>query len=79
MRMASRSFTYSLLYWLIVAIAPHGYAQSYQGKELVKAELLADTTAIVPGKPFTVGLLLRMAPGGAPTGNFPATQDCPRN
>ncbi len=61
--MASRSFTYSLLYWLIVAIAPHGYAQSYQGKELVKAELLADTTAIVPGKPFTVGLLLRMAPG----------------
>ena len=63
MRMASRSFTYSLLYWLIVAIAPHGYAQSYQGKELVKAELLADTTAIVPGKPFTVGLLLRMAPG----------------
>jgi len=25
--------------------------------------LLADTNAIVPGKPFTVGLLLRMAPG----------------
>src|SRR6195256_6180681 len=37
-------------------------AQTYQGRELVKAELLADTTAIVPGKPFTVGLLLRMAP-----------------
>jgi len=35
----------------------------YQGKELVKAELLPDTKAIVPGKPFTVGLLLRMAPG----------------
>ena len=27
----------------------------------MKAELLADTSAIVPGKPFTVGLLLRMA------------------
>src|ERR1700736_898708 len=39
------------------------YAQSYQGRELVKAALLADTSAVVPGKPFTVGLLLRMAPG----------------
>jgi len=38
-------------------------AQNYQGKELVHATLLADTAAIVPGKPFTVGLLLRMAPG----------------
>jgi thiol:disulfide interchange protein/DsbC/DsbD-like thiol-disulfide interchange protein len=38
-------------------------AQNYQGKELVKATLLADTSAIVPGKPFTAGLFLRMAPG----------------
>jgi thiol:disulfide interchange protein/DsbC/DsbD-like thiol-disulfide interchange protein len=38
-------------------------AQSYQGRELVKATLVADTSAIVPGKSFTVGLLLRMAPG----------------
>ena len=38
------------------------HAQSYQGRELVTAELLADTTAVTPGKPFTVGLLLRMAP-----------------
>lgn len=34
----------------------------YQGRELVKAELLADTSAIVPGKPFTVGVLLHMQP-----------------
>jgi thiol:disulfide interchange protein DsbD len=61
--MASRSSIYSLLCWLLVAVTPHGLAQTYQGKELVKAELFADTTAIVPGKPFTVGLLLRMAPG----------------
>jgi thiol:disulfide interchange protein DsbD len=61
--MASRSSVYSLLCWLLVSFAPHGVAQTYQGKELVKAELLADTNAIVPGKPFTVGLLLRMAPG----------------
>jgi thiol:disulfide interchange protein len=63
MRMASRSSVYSLLCWLLVATAPHGLAQTYQGKELVRPELLADTNAIVPGKPFTVGLLLRMAPG----------------
>ena len=63
MRIASRSSIYSLLCCLVVAVVPHGLAQTYQGKELVKAELLADTTAIVPGKSFTVGLLLRMAPG----------------
>jgi len=63
MRIASRSSVYSLLCWLLVAVAPQGVAQTYQGKELVRAGLLADTNAIVPGKPFTVGLLLRMAPG----------------
>jgi len=44
------------------ALAPQGLAQEYQGKQLVRGELLADTDAVVPGKPFTVGLLLRMAP-----------------
>src|ERR1051325_4976799 len=63
MRMASTFSVYSLLCWLLVALAPNGFAQTYQGKEVVRSELLADTNAIVPGKPFTVGLLLRMAPG----------------
>lgn len=63
MRIASRTSVYSLLFCLLIAVVPHGVAQTYQGKEVVKAELLADTTAIVAGKPFTVGLLLRMAPG----------------
>ena len=63
MRIASRSSVYSLLCWLLIAVAPHGVAQSYQGKQLVRAELLADTNAVVPSKPFTVGLLLQMAPG----------------
>src|SRR5215472_14740278 len=62
MRMASRSFVCSLLCWLFVAVTPHGVAQTYQGKEVVRPQLLADTDAVVPGKPFTVGLLLRMAP-----------------
>src|SRR5258705_7006712 len=62
MRITSRPSVYSLLCWLLVTVAPHGLAQTYQGKQLVRAELLADTTAIVAGKSFTVGLLLRMAP-----------------
>ncbi|HET9418573.1 MAG TPA: hypothetical protein VFO30_04460, partial [Chthoniobacterales bacterium] len=37
-------------------------AQMYQGRELVQATLVADTTAVVPGKAFSIGLLLRMAP-----------------
>src|SRR5881398_267693 len=61
MRPASRIATY-VVAWSLFAFASQSPAQVYQGKELVKAELLADTSAIVPGKPFTIGLLLRMAP-----------------
>jgi thiol:disulfide interchange protein len=63
MRLASRLATYSLLAWLTFVLVPRCLGQTYQGKQLVKPELLADTSAIVPGKPFNVGLLLRMAPG----------------
>jgi thiol:disulfide interchange protein/DsbC/DsbD-like thiol-disulfide interchange protein len=62
MRLASRVATY-VVAWSVLAFVPQALGQLYQGKELVKAELLADTNAIVPGKPFTIGLLLRMAPG----------------
>jgi thiol:disulfide interchange protein/DsbC/DsbD-like thiol-disulfide interchange protein len=62
MRLASRFAVLSPLCWLLLSIAPHGLAQTYQGKQLVTSELLAETSAIVPGKPFTVGLLLQMAP-----------------
>jgi len=47
----------------IFGLAPQGKTQTYEGKQLVQAVLVADTKAIVPGKSFTVGLLLRMAPG----------------
>src|SRR5438552_2351580 len=47
----------------IFAFASQGQSQTHEGKQLVKVELLADTTTVVPGKPFTAGLLLRMAPG----------------
>jgi thiol:disulfide interchange protein DsbD len=47
----------------VLLLAHSAAAQNYQGKELVKASLVADTSGIVPGKSFSVGLLLRMAPG----------------
>jgi thiol:disulfide interchange protein/DsbC/DsbD-like thiol-disulfide interchange protein len=62
MRLAWRVATYFVALF-ILPLASQSLAQVYQGKELVKAELLADTNAIVPGKSFTIGLLLRMAPG----------------
>ena len=48
-----------LLLTLLPAAAP---GQMHNGVELVKADLIADTTAIVLGKPFTVALRLKMAP-----------------
>ncbi|CAN5639816.1 thioredoxin family protein [soil metagenome] len=38
------------------------HAQQYKGQTLVKASLVADTSAIVPGQTFVVGLLLETAP-----------------
>ncbi len=53
MKSAFRLGAYAIVYLSILVLAPHGESQSYQGKELVKAELLADTDAVIPGKPFT--------------------------
>ena len=50
------------LAFFILSVNPAS-AQIHGGKPLVKASLLADTTAIVPGQKFQVGLLLEMAPG----------------
>jgi len=47
---------------LVCAFAQPIGAQTYQGRELVQAQLLADADAIAPGKAITVGLLLKMAP-----------------
>ncbi|MEY2488783.1 MAG: hypothetical protein QOC70_725 [Verrucomicrobiota bacterium] len=54
----------SALIATVFVLAPlrSGWGQTYEGKELVHADLVADVTAIVPGKAFTVGLRLRMAP-----------------
>ncbi|HEU4678979.1 MAG TPA: protein-disulfide reductase DsbD domain-containing protein, partial [Terrimicrobiaceae bacterium] len=48
-----------VLFCLLTVVA---HAQVFEGKTLVNASLLADRTAITPGKPFEVGLLLEMEP-----------------
>jgi thiol:disulfide interchange protein DsbD len=48
--------------FLLLALCASLSAQVYQGRALVQARLVADTTAIVPGKSFRVGLVLEMAP-----------------
>jgi thiol:disulfide interchange protein/DsbC/DsbD-like thiol-disulfide interchange protein len=62
-RMIARRYLAGALFCLLVlAVAKPASAQTYQGRELVKAQLISDTDAIVPGEPFTAGLLLHMAP-----------------
>lgn len=54
-----------------------GRAQTYEGRELVHASLVADVSAVVPGKPFTVGLLLRMVPNWHTYWKFPGDAGIP--
>src|SRR5207247_8557096 len=64
--------------WLsIFRLGPLAWNQTYEGKQLVKVELLADTNAVVPGNPFSVGLLLRMAPGWHTYWKFPGDAGLP--
>ena len=50
------------LAWTSMGAAGRAAAQVDHGVTLVRADLLADTTAVAPGKAFTVGLRLKMAP-----------------
>jgi DsbC/DsbD-like thiol-disulfide interchange protein len=59
----------------IFAFANTGGGQIYEGRELVKAELVADTKAVIPGKSFTVGLFLRMVPGWHTYWKFPGRKN----
>src|SRR4051812_38028814 len=52
-------------------------AQVYEGRELVRAEVLANATAAVPGRPFTVGVLLKMVPHWHTYWKFPGDAGIP--
>src|SRR5256885_10891655 len=62
---------------LFVAGGRSASGQMYEGRQLVKARLVADTTTIVPGKPFTAGLLLEMVPGWHTYWAFPGDAGIP--
>ncbi len=61
----------------VLSLSEIARSQLYEGHELVKAELLADTNAIVPGKPFTIGLLLHMVPSWHTYWKFPGDAGIP--
>lgn len=63
-----------ILFCLLAVVAQ---AQVFEGKTLVKASLLADATAIVPGKPFEVGVLLEMEPGWHTYWEYPGDAGLP--
>jgi thiol:disulfide interchange protein/DsbC/DsbD-like thiol-disulfide interchange protein len=77
MRLAVPLAAHAIVCFSIFALASQGQSQTYEGKQLVKAELLADTNAVVPGKPFTVGLLLRMTPSWHTYWKFPGDAGLP--
>ena len=52
-------------------------AQMFEGRQLVEATLIADTTTVVPGQPFTAGLHLKMAPGWHTYWQFPGDAGIP--
>jgi thiol:disulfide interchange protein/DsbC/DsbD-like thiol-disulfide interchange protein len=74
---ASRVVSCAIVCLAIFAFTPQAPGQMYEGKQLVKAELLADTNAVVPGRSFTVGLLLHMAPGWHTYWKFPGDAGIP--
>jgi thiol:disulfide interchange protein len=77
MKSAVRLVVDAIVCLSIFALASQGQSQTYEGKQLVKAELLVDSNAVVPSKPFTVGLLLRMAPGWHTYWKFPGDAGLP--
>ena len=72
-----RSCAGALLLAAVLVAAPTARGQKFGGRQLVDATLLADTTAIVPGQPFTAGLFLKMAPGWHTYWEFPGDAGIP--
>jgi thiol:disulfide interchange protein DsbD len=71
---SARGFFASLL---LFAALSGARAQTYQGRQLVQAKLIADVSAVVPGKPFTAGLLLHMVPNWHTYWKFPGDAGIP--
>jgi DsbC/DsbD-like thiol-disulfide interchange protein/cytochrome c biogenesis protein CcdA len=62
---------------LLMALVGGAEAQQYEGRELVKAALVADGTHLVPGSTIRVGLHLRQAPGWHTYWQYPGDSGMP--
>src|SRR3954447_18535472 len=76
MKARRRMSSFFFAAFFLCALSP-GHGQTYEGKELVRASLLADVTAVVPGKPFTVGARLQMVPNWHTYWQFPGDAGIP--
>ncbi|MBA3609540.1 MAG: hypothetical protein H0W43_13725, partial [Chthoniobacterales bacterium] len=65
--------------FLVLAVVCPGAAQGqkFEGRDLVTAQLVAETATVVPGEPFTAGLLLKMVPGWHTYWQFPGDAGIP--
>ena len=68
-----------LALFLVLAVVCPGAAQGqkFEGRELVTAKLVAETATVVPGQPFTAGLLLKMVPGWHTYWQYPGDAGIP--
>ncbi len=68
---------FCLLSGCLFGFSPEANAQVYEGRELVQADLLAKTTAVVPGQPFLTGVLIKMVPHWHTYWKFPGDAGIP--
>ena len=73
----SRRLAPAFLFAALLIGPGHARAQKFQGRQLVQASLIADTSAVVPGKPFTAGLLLKMVPSWHTYWQYPGDAGIP--
>ncbi len=72
------SLRWFALFIVLVAVCPRAaQSQKFDGRELVTAQLVAETATVVPGQPFTAGLLLKMVPGWHTYWQFPGDAGIP--
>ncbi len=58
------SLRWFALFFVVAVLCPRAaQSQKFEGRELVTAQLVAEGATVVPGQPFTAGLLLKMVPG----------------
>ncbi|CAN5520455.1 hypothetical protein BH18VER2_BH18VER2_07780 [soil metagenome] len=66
------------LFLVLAVVSPRAaQSQKFEGRDLVTAQLVAETATVVPGQPFTVGLLLKMVPGWHTYWQFPGDAGIP--